>query len=62
MTAAERELDYEAVTTYPEAARPTCEWIVGELERGRTWEGTYLDKNREGCDYEAEDAAIASVA
>ena len=62
MTAAERELGYRAVTTYPEAVGATCEWILGELERGRTWDGTYLGLDREGRDYAAEDAAIASVA
>jgi len=59
MTAAERELGYRAVTTYPEAVGATCEWILGELESGRDWRGTYLDK---AYDYVAEDAAIASVA
>lgn len=59
MTAAARELGYQAVTTYPEAVGATCEWLVGELESGRTWEGTYL---AEALDYAAEDAAIASVA
>jgi nucleoside-diphosphate-sugar epimerase len=58
MSAAERELGYGAVTTYPEAVGATCEWIVGELERGRDWKGTYLE---EALDYEAEDAAIASI-
>ena len=58
MTAAERELGYRPVTTYPEAVGATCEWIVGELEGGRTWDGTYLEAT---LDYAAEDAAIASV-
>jgi nucleoside-diphosphate-sugar epimerase len=62
MTAAERELGYHAVTTYPAAVGATCEWILAELERGRTWDGTYLGLDREGRDYAAEDAAIASVA
>jgi nucleoside-diphosphate-sugar epimerase len=61
MSAAERELGYRAVTRYPEAVGAACEWILAELERGRTWEGTYLDNGREGRDYEAEDAAIASL-
>ena len=59
MTAAERELGYRPVTTYPEAVGATCEWLRGELESGRDWNGTYLEK---GLDYDAEDAAIASVA
>src|SRR5205085_4093722 len=33
MEAAERELGYRPVTTYPEAVRETCEWLVGELEQ-----------------------------
>lgn len=57
MEAAGRELGYRPVTTYPEAVRETCAWLVGELERGRSWEGTYLG---EMLDYAAEDAALAS--
>jgi nucleoside-diphosphate-sugar epimerase len=59
MAAAERELGYRAVATYPEAVGATCEWIVSELENGRDWKGTYLEG---ALDYAAEDAAIASVA
>jgi len=59
MTAAERELGYRAVATYAEAVGATCEWLVAELEGGRDWRGTYLD---ESYNYDAEDAAIASVA
>ena len=58
MSAAERELGYRAVATYPEAVGATCEWIVGELESGRTWDGTYLE---EALDYAKEDAAIAAA-
>ncbi|MGH3009075.1 MAG: NAD-dependent epimerase/dehydratase family protein [Gaiellaceae bacterium] len=58
MTAAERELGYRPVTTYPEAVGETCEWLSGELERGRDWKGTYLEAT---LDYAAEDAAIASL-
>jgi nucleoside-diphosphate-sugar epimerase len=58
MTAAARELGYQAVTTYPEAVGATCEWIAGELARGRTWDGTYLEAT---LDYATEDAAIASA-
>jgi nucleoside-diphosphate-sugar epimerase len=56
MEAAERELGYAPVTTYPEAVRETCEWLVGELERGRTWEGTYLEGM---VDYEVEDKVLS---
>jgi nucleoside-diphosphate-sugar epimerase len=59
MTAAGRELGYRPVTSYPEAVGATCEWLLGELARGRDWKGTYLEAV---LDYAAEDAAIASVA
>ena len=57
MAAAERELGYRPVTGYPEAVRETCSWLVGELEHGRSWDGTYLEGM---LDYAAEDAALAS--
>jgi nucleoside-diphosphate-sugar epimerase len=56
MEAAERELGYRPVTTYPEAVKETCAWLVGELERGRSWEGSYIE---ESLDYTAEDAVLA---
>ncbi|HJU36485.1 MAG TPA: NAD-dependent epimerase/dehydratase family protein [Gaiellaceae bacterium] len=59
MAAAEEELGYRPVATYPEAVRETCEWLVGELEQGRNWDGTYLEGM---LDYAAEDAALASRA
>ena len=58
MSAAERELGYRAVATYPEAVGATCEWLVAELASGRTWDGTYLEAT---LDYAAEDAAIAAA-
>jgi nucleoside-diphosphate-sugar epimerase len=57
MEAAERELGYRPVTTYPEAVKETCAWLLGELERGRSWEGTYLEAV---LDYAAEDEALAA--
>jgi nucleoside-diphosphate-sugar epimerase len=57
MEAAGRELDYRPVTTYPEGVQETCAWLVGELERGRTWEGSYV---ADSLDYAAEDAVLAS--
>jgi nucleoside-diphosphate-sugar epimerase len=57
MAAAESELGYRPVTTYPDAVRETCTWLVGELEAGRNWDGTYLE---EMLDYAAEDAVLAS--
>jgi nucleoside-diphosphate-sugar epimerase len=59
MAAAEEELGYRPVTTYPEAVRETCAWLVGELENGRNWDGTYLEGM---LDYAAEDEALASRA
>jgi nucleoside-diphosphate-sugar epimerase len=58
MEAAERELGYRPVTTYPEAVKETCAWLVGELERGRSWEGSYIEDT---LDYAAEDDALASL-
>jgi nucleoside-diphosphate-sugar epimerase len=58
LSRAARELGYRAVTTYPEAVGATCDWLIAELESGRTWDGTYLEA---ALDYTAEDAAIASV-
>jgi nucleoside-diphosphate-sugar epimerase len=58
MELAEQELGYRPVTTYPEAVRETCAWLVGELEDGRNWNGTYLE---EMLDYAAEDEAMAAL-
>jgi len=57
MEAAELELGYWPVTTYPEAVKETCAWLVGELERGRSWEGSYIESS---LDYAAEDEVLAS--
>jgi len=57
MEAAERELEYRPVTTYPEAVKETCAWLVGELERGRSWEGSYI---ADSLDYAAEDEVLAA--
>ena len=57
MEAAERELGYRPVATYPEAVKETCAWLVGELERGRTWEGSYIEGS---LDYAAEDEVLAA--
>ena len=57
MAAAEQELAYRPVTTYPEAVRETCAWLVGELAGGRNWDGTYLE---EMLDYAAEDKVLAA--
>ena len=57
MEAAERELGYRPVTTYPEAAKESCAWLVGELERGRSWEGSHIESS---LDYAVEDEVLAS--
>jgi nucleoside-diphosphate-sugar epimerase len=57
MSAAEQELGYRPVTTYPEAVRETCAWVAAELEQGRSWDGTYLEGM---LDYAAEDEALGS--
>ena len=59
MEAAERDLGYRPVATYPEAVRETCAWLAGELEAGRDWNGTYLEGM---VDYAAEDEVLGSVA
>ena len=59
MEAAERELGYRPLTTYPEAVRETCAWLVDELGRGRSWEGSY---GAETLDYAAEDEVLAALA
>ena len=58
MEAAERELGYRPVATYPEAVRETCAWLVGELEAGRDWNGTYLEGM---VDYAKEDEVLGSL-
>jgi nucleoside-diphosphate-sugar epimerase len=59
MEAAERELGYRPVATYPEAVKETCAWLVAELESGRSWEGSYI---ADTLDYAAEDEALAAQA
>jgi nucleoside-diphosphate-sugar epimerase len=58
MEAAERELGYRPVTTYPDGVGAICAWVAGELERGRDWSDTYLG---ESFDYEAEDELLGSL-
>jgi nucleoside-diphosphate-sugar epimerase len=58
MAAAERDLDYQPVKTYPEAVGATCAWVAGELERGRDWSDTYLGGS---FDYDAEDELLGSL-
>jgi nucleoside-diphosphate-sugar epimerase len=57
MSDAERELGYQAVATYEDAVRATCEWLAGPA-RDRDWAGTYLAAL---FDYAAEDRVIAEL-
>jgi hypothetical protein len=59
MEAAERELGYRPVTTYPEGVKKTCAWLVGELESRRTWDDSYIAAT---LDYAAEDEVLESAA
>src|SRR5215475_8749798 len=59
MAAAEQELGYRPVVTYPEAVPETCAWVAAELEGGRNWDGTYLEGM---LDYAAEDEVLESRA
>jgi nucleoside-diphosphate-sugar epimerase len=59
MEAAANDLGYRPVVTYHDAVRETCAWIVGELEAGRDWNGTYLE---EMLDYAKEDEVLGSLA
>jgi nucleoside-diphosphate-sugar epimerase len=64
MTAAEREVGYRPVTTYAEAVRAACEWLV-ETTRGRDWREVLPPHARyygELFDYEAEDAFLRARA
>lgn len=58
MAAAQQDLGYRPMTSYPEAVRETSAWLVGELENGRNWDGTYLEGM---LDYATEDEALASL-
>jgi nucleoside-diphosphate-sugar epimerase len=60
MSAAETEVSYRPVTTYPDGVRAACEWLV-EATRGRDWREVLPSHARyygELFDYEAEDAAL----
>jgi nucleoside-diphosphate-sugar epimerase len=59
MEAAERELGYRPVTSYPKGVKETCDWLVEELESGRTWAESYI---ADTLDYAAEDEAIGAQA
>jgi nucleoside-diphosphate-sugar epimerase len=63
MTAAELDLRYRAVTTYPRAVKATCEWLV-EATRGKDWREV-LPRSAEymadSFDYQAEDALIEGL-
>jgi len=56
MDAAERDLGYQAVTTYPEAVRATCAWLRVELQK-RDFSDMYLAGY---FNYAAEDAELST--
>jgi nucleoside-diphosphate-sugar epimerase len=64
MTEAEFELGYRPVTTYEQAVRETCEWLVA-VTRGREW-GEVLTAlaphHGKLFDYEAEDDFVRGLA
>jgi nucleoside-diphosphate-sugar epimerase len=62
MDAAEREIGYRPVTTYPAGVRAACEWLV-EATRGRDWRDVLPGHARyygELFDYAAEDEYLAA--
>jgi nucleoside-diphosphate-sugar epimerase len=56
MAAAESQLGYRPVTTYPEAVRETVAWLAEEAPE-RDWSETYLGRY---FDYAAEDAVLSA--
>jgi nucleoside-diphosphate-sugar epimerase len=63
MTEAELDLRYKPVTTYPQAVRATCEWLV-EATRGRDWREVLTGSAEymaDSFDYEAEDAFVRGL-
>jgi nucleoside-diphosphate-sugar epimerase len=56
MSAAARELDYRPVTSYEDAVRETCAWLVPRAYRD--WTDTYLQRY---LDYGAEDRVLAGL-
>jgi nucleoside-diphosphate-sugar epimerase len=63
MSLAEIEFGYRPLTTYPEAVRATCEWLVSATS-GQDWRevltgsATYM---ADSFDYEAEDAFVRGL-
>ena len=63
MTAAELDLRYRAVTTYPKAVKATSEWLV-EATRGKAWPEVLprtAEHMADAFDYESEDAFIKGL-
>jgi nucleoside-diphosphate-sugar epimerase len=63
MTEAELDLRYKPVTTYSEAVRATCEWLVSAT-RGKHWQEVLTGSAEYmagAFDYEAEDAFVRSL-
>ena len=64
MSAAEAELDYSPLTTYADAVRETCDWLVNATE-GADWRKVLTGSAEVMAgdfDYAAEDALIAGLA
>jgi nucleoside-diphosphate-sugar epimerase len=63
MTEAEFEVGYRPVTTYEEAVKETCDWLVGATE-GRDWREAFPTAAKQYADqfdYEAEDEFIRGL-
>jgi nucleoside-diphosphate-sugar epimerase len=63
MSAAEIDLGYRPVTTYPEAVRATCEWLVS-VTRETDWKKALpgsADYLADAFDYEAEDELVRGL-
>ena len=64
MSAAEAELDYSPLTTYADAVRETCDWLVNATE-GADWRKVLTGSAEVMAgdfDYAAEDTLIAGLA
>jgi nucleoside-diphosphate-sugar epimerase len=63
MSSAEIDLGYRPVTTYPEAVRATCEWLVSATS-GQDWREVLTGSAAymaDAFDYEAEDAFLRGL-
>ena len=63
MTGAELDLRYRPVTTYPQAVRATCAWLV-DATRGEDWREVWPEAAKymaQSFDYAAEDELIRGL-